>query len=203
MPRSPNTPNLKVEHVLLTYAQALFTKEALHEHLITLGPEVLLTAEETHQDGGIHFHCYFAFDRRRNINPQRFFNFEDHHPNIEAVRQNKKGARPVIDYCTKEDTSPLLFPEDHIWPWLKSSVWEQVANAANRKEALELIKANKPRDFIINRRQIDYSLDQLFPSPKVEYVSEFRNWALPPQLVSWKQEHFGKLLLVVRILFHN
>lgn len=103
---------LNTQRVFLTYAQAgTINKQDLYDFLVALrstddhngiGTSQVLVAQETHQDDGIHFHCFVEFERKINIRNERLFDFQERHPNIQTVRSKKN----VIKYCTKEDLEP-------------------------------------------------------------------------------------------------
>jgi hypothetical protein len=188
-------PRLLTRHVLLTYSQVGDrNKLDLFNHLKTLRDvSHFILGEERHQDGGKHFHCYFVFIRRKDIDPATFFNWDNLHPNIESVRQQLKQAQPVVNYVTKEDQSPLLFPTHHEWPWNKSNVWSLVVNATSRQEAEAIIKQEKPRDWIINGNQIEAALEKMFPSlPPPAYTFPLESFTnVPEEMDNWLSENFG------------
>lgn len=103
---------LQTNRVFLTYPQASCSKQGLFEFLSSLdsagdgqGIPVArcLVAQEPHEDGGIHFHCYIEFNRKIDVRNERLFDFEGNHPNIQKVRSKPN----VIEYCTKHDDEPL------------------------------------------------------------------------------------------------
>lgn len=56
-------------------------------------------AEEKHQDLNIHFHCHLIYSRRKDIKNERYYDFRDHHPNIQVVKRPEDWN----DYCKKEN----------------------------------------------------------------------------------------------------
>lgn len=103
---------LQSNRVFLTYPQATCSKQGLFDFLSTLtssGDEQgipvarCLVAQEPHEEGGIHFHCYLEFNRKIDVRNERLFDFEGNHPNIQKVRSKPN----VIAYCTKHDQEPL------------------------------------------------------------------------------------------------
>lgn len=120
----------------LTYPQCESDKQCLFDYLLQLkhgsGPlpisvEKLLVAQEEHEDGGKHYHCYIRFSAKPNIRNERFFDFDGHHPNIQSTRSVPKW----IEYCTKEDTEPLANFE-----W-KSPPTKQALALASMRQAIE------------------------------------------------------------------
>jgi len=95
-------------NISLTYPQCTSSKQNLYEHLLQLTHGThkvskLLIGQESHADGGIHFHCYLKWDSKPNIRDPRFFDFEGNHPNVSACRATSHW----IKYCTKEDKEPF------------------------------------------------------------------------------------------------
>jgi hypothetical protein len=188
----PNA-TFRTRHVLLTYSQVgerekvdlvTFLQDRRYVHAFIVG-------EERHQDGGRHFHAYFVFSKRCDISTT-FFDWDGLHPNIESVRQQLKAAKPVVDYVTKEDQSPILWPSHTTWPWSEEGLWSRIAEADSRDEALALIRQHKPRDFVINRRNIDFALDAMFPpTPPPTPVYALESFVQPPEFREWADANFG------------
>lgn len=96
----------------LTYPRATCNKGALYTFLCdwsvgdgvdTIYAEKVLVSQESHEDGGIHYHAYIQFNRKLNTRDPRLFDFEGNHPNIGAVRSIPR----TIKYCLKEDEDPM------------------------------------------------------------------------------------------------
>ncbi|ALE29682.1 replication associated protein [Lake Sarah-associated circular virus-26] len=97
--------NFNAKHVFLTYPQTTLTKEALYEASIRWGCVSGTIGQEKHQDGGLHLHAVFAFDRKRHIRDERFFDLEGYHPNVQSARN----VKAVREYCEKEDPEALRY----------------------------------------------------------------------------------------------
>jgi len=96
------TFRLQAKHVLLTFSQCTLTKDQLFDHFSSFRElDHILVAQELHQDGNTHFHCYVSFHSKPNIRNERHFDFNGFHPNI-AIRPKKR----AIEYATKEDKEP-------------------------------------------------------------------------------------------------
>lgn len=141
---------------LLTYPQSNFQNKDVQTFLRSFPSyQYSLVSKESHADGSPHTHCVIHFRSKQRL-ASTAFDFQGRHPNVKAVGKKKSDWENVINYSKKdgnwlEDGTPRFLPD----------VWAQVSSASSRSEALELIKKEKPRDFIINRRNIDYSLDQV------------------------------------------
>lgn len=83
---------LNAKHFALTYSNVEqqgwieFTKEALVEHLISLGAEYVIAGRENHEDGTPHFHALVSFKRRKDVRNANYFDFGNVHPNIQSCR---------------------------------------------------------------------------------------------------------------------
>lgn len=96
----PRDFRVHARNILLTYPQACFieNKEALHEFLMTKGPSKCIVAREEHQDGNQHFHALLQWKEKKNIQNAHYFDYQHHHPNIQAA----KGWRASLKYVIKE-----------------------------------------------------------------------------------------------------
>lgn len=96
-----------------TYAQAnTINKQDLYNHLESLSfgegvDQVTVTkicvGQESHDDGGQHFHVFLEFSRKLHERNPRFLDYGGCHPNIQPVRSVPR----VLKYITKEDEEPL------------------------------------------------------------------------------------------------
>lgn len=63
-----------------------FTKEALSEFLISRnGVSYVVVSKEEHQDGNTHFHALVQFKKKKDLRNNRYFDFSQCHPNIQAT----------------------------------------------------------------------------------------------------------------------
>jgi len=59
-------------------------------------------------------------------------------------------------------------------------------SAGTRQEAEEAIKSQKPRDWIVNRRNIDYALDQMFKVQETPFIGRpLESFVVPDSLDEW------------------
>lgn len=203
----------KCTSYFLTYPRIpdSFDNDARHrflEHLRHVGSSnsselaYALLATEQHRDGaapsldgqpslgaGRHWHCVAYFSSQLRLGP-RAFDFEGRHPNIRAVGRKRSDWDRVVAYCRKEDTDPLEWgtPRHD-----RKCVWSDAISASTRSEAEEILLREKPRDWVINRRNIDYSLDQMFPVQETQETRLSRSaseFDLPASLEEWKLENF-------------
>ncbi len=94
------TFRIHAKRLFITWPQANeLHLEDLHEWLILkFSPSHLITAEERHQDGGIHYHAYVELPSKRDFKNARFCDYEGRHANIGPVRNHQAS----ITYCKKD-----------------------------------------------------------------------------------------------------
>lgn len=97
---------IAAKHFFLTYSNVEqqgwieFTKEDLLQFLSAIeGVAYVIACKEIHQDGSPHFHALVRFGRKKDIRNERFFDFNDVHPNIQAA----KNPSASINYCKKDN----------------------------------------------------------------------------------------------------
>lgn len=97
----PRDFRVHAKNIFLTYPQAfnIISKELLHAFLMSKGPTKCIVSREEHQDGNQHFHCLLGWDDKKNIQSATYFDYQGHHPNIQAARNTRK----TIKYIIKEN----------------------------------------------------------------------------------------------------
>lgn len=172
---------------LVTYPQSSLTKDALAAFFTERSADYYLIGCEQHADGGSHYHCLVHFGTKQRLSA-RAFDCATEHPNIQTVGRRTADWERVVAYVSKEDESPLVWGT----PRHTSNVWVDIINATSRADALQLIAKEKPRDFVVNRRAIDYALDQMFPVlPTSSFVGRSADqFVLPLPLQSWVLGNF-------------
>lgn len=182
------------------------SRARLHVHLRDVGTAYgselayVLIAVEQHRDGAApsvdaddrrrHWHCV-AYYRSKLRLGQRVFDFEGQHPNIRSVGRRKADWDNVIAYCRKEDQEPYEWGEPRHAE--KSCAWSDALAAPTRAEAEDILLREKPRDWIVNRRNIDYALDQMWPVQETQEIRLPRgpsDFSLPGSIEEWKLENF-------------
>lgn len=147
---------------------------------------------QQHCDGGPgskHWHVVVDYCSKLRLG-QRAFDFEGNHPNIRTIGRKKSDWDRVTLYCRKEDPSPLEYGSPR---FAGHSVWSEITTAESREQAEELLRKEKPRDWIINRRSIDYALDKMFPLQQNASLHLSRcasQFSLPDEIEEWKLANF-------------
>lgn len=167
---------------LITYPKSDFPLEDLQTFFKSLQDyKYSLISSEKHEDGSLHRHAVIYFAKRQRL-CEKYFDFNDRHPNIKPVGKRKTDWNNCVKYVKKDGE----FLEDGN-PRHEASVWTEIANSTSRDDALQLLKAEKPRDFVLQQRNIDYFLDKVFP---VRETSSFQprsidEFVLPDSLQEW------------------
>lgn len=144
---------------LLTYPQTSHDlSPRLLSHLRDSDPPAKFTClgREFHEDGSPHIHIlvYYGTKIRRSGS---FWDVDGRHPNIETVGRRTSDWQRVHDYVRKSGDYEESGSPRHS----EQSVWAQVLEAQTREEALSKLAAEKPRELVANRRNIDYFLVRL------------------------------------------
>ena len=166
----------------LTYPQSDFDLNDFLLHCQTFEHiQYILISSEKHQDDSLHRHAILHFSKRQRLS-KHFFDYLNRHPNIKCVGKKKSDWTNVTQYVRKDND----FLE---WgtPRHSGCIWSSIASASSRKEAQEMLLAEKPRDAILNARNFDYWLDKVFP---VQQSSSFQprcpsEFVLPVALGEW------------------
>lgn len=93
---------MRARQWFLTYPQCPLEKELVLKLLEPLGIKEYVIAEEKHQNGDPHLHCYIKLKNKVRFKPN-YFDLVDlgttYHGNYQSVRNYDD----VVAYCTKED----------------------------------------------------------------------------------------------------
>lgn len=129
---------LNAKHLFLTYPRFTTEKQVLFDYIDSKYKiKRAIIAEESHEDGAKHLHAYVEFQRKLDLRNWDVFDFNGHHCNLGAARK----PEACINYCKKEDTSPLLFgldSRDSI-----ESLCELASSTPDEKDYLDICFKNK------------------------------------------------------------
>lgn len=157
-----------------------------------------IACTELHADQGRHFHVYLSLNTSSRFTNARF-DWDDLHPNVICISGNKKSVphKNRIQYI-KKDGDFVVFPDGFDLPGdvNETSVWTRVVGAESREDALAMLMEEKPRDAVINARQIDYFLDKKFGEKVTAYVPDFPRDSftrVPAILDEWVMGSLGEL----------
>lgn len=161
--------------VLLTYSQVCneFTAETiLYDFQERFRLDTWVIGEETHQDGGRHYHACLTFKSKLDTRDQTIFDIacanHQHHPNIKNIQRGQAHLNRARDYCKKEDPAPLTNVQELL-------TWgEIIAQSNTGEEYLQKVRENYPREYCQHLRNYEYSASKLFPLTTINTLTEFR-----------------------------
>lgn len=97
----------------LTFPQCDLTRAEVGDHLLSLGPEIVVVAQEKHKSGDLHLHCWLEYSKPKHIRDARFFDFKGFHCNIGSTKKKKCNTRAnALKYILKSDEDPWSFGID-------------------------------------------------------------------------------------------
>jgi len=175
-------------HFFVTYSQNAFDLDSDFGEFrswleSTLAPlKYLLIGCEKHSDGGDHWHCVISFNKQVAFGA-RGLDYRGTHPNIQPVGRRVDDWNRCTAYVTKDGHSREWGTPRH----KSDSVWSLVVNARSRDQALDLVASEAPRDYVLNRRNLDYALDKMWPvqDPSTFKPRQASSFRIPDELVRW------------------
>ena len=174
----------QAKYGLLTYAQCGdLDPFAVVEHLGRLGAECII-GRETHEDGGLHLHAFFMFERKFESRNERVFDVDGRHPNIvRGYRTPELG----YDYATKDGdivggglARPTSDPVSEA-----SSKWATIILQPSREEFYEAVARLDPRSLCVNFNSLRAYADW-------KYRDSVEPYSTPPGL-SFETSNFPEL----------
>lgn len=198
MPRVPSQPRLCAKQFFLTYAQIEgFTKEDLADFLSHTSPEFhwCEVAQETHADGGIHYHAVVTYNRpyQRGLDS---FDTHGHHPNIVVIRPGRKQLYNRRRYIRKEDDD--VVSRGQAPPYSEEAerrTWGDILNSsATKEDFLAGVRENYPREFCLQWDRLNTFANEHFNSPS-DYVCPWpeEQWVVPPEIDEWMADVFRQV----------
>lgn len=177
---------LSAKHLLLTYPQTEFDKNALlaflQSKLSRWQPTFILVAGERHADGQPHRHAYVRLRNRCDIRDQHFLDFSECHGNYQAARK----PDCALQYCRKDGDfvewgDPVGGDDSLGWS-------DIIASATNADEFTELAIQHRPRDAVLSLERIQYFARFRYAPKRDEYTPQFTTFDVPADLQRWVVE---------------
>ncbi|ASH99154.1 replication-associated protein [Giant panda associated gemycircularvirus] len=158
------------------------------ERFSSLGAECIV-ARESHEDGGLHLHCFADFGRKFRSRKTDVFDVDGHHPNIEpSTGTPEKG----YDYAIKDGdvvAGGLERPVGTSGTGTRSTFdkWTEITSAPDRESFWELCHQLDPKSTACSYGQLAKYADWRFAEVPAEYES-------PMSLVLYGESRTGKTL---------
>lgn len=221
----PSSFVCQAKQILLTYSQ---TNDAFDEELRqranahydfvaqALRPPMLYRlARERHNDGGLHFHCFIAWDAACPIRSQSRLDYIGSHPNIKPIRGNPKRA---WEYTGKD--GDIVFQHGELDDDFNDNrstndaVWAAAVRAETKDKFFEIVRECAPRYYVLYSAQLDYYAAKNYTDAKEDYTGpaftdlsrdRFEQWQLqagigagptgrPKSLIIWGESRTGKTI---------
>lgn len=169
--------------VFLTYAQVngAFTHQQLFDHVKALrgeDPVCLRVGEESHADGGTHYHVFGKWSRKVDTIDPRYFDFNDIHPNIQSARNEGQ----VYTYCGKDG----VVLDFGIPPKCKRGYGDIIKDATTEAEFFEQCAEVFPRDYVLNHEKLEYFARKKYKRENPPYVDPYNGlFNVPNVLDDW------------------
>lgn len=201
-------PRLNAQRFFLTYSQVAdweVSEHSLAEFFTTLSHfHWCEVARESHADGGYHYHAVVCF-RKRFQRGMAAFDFRDFHPNIEVIKNGSNDLFRVRHYIRKGDdpSHPVSAHEEEPCTYAYQPVgsgdvpeyvapakclsWGEILDTAADKETfLELVRRNKPGDYVLRHDNVKAFAQGHYDAPS-DYVSPYEDdtWVTTPELDEW------------------
>jgi hypothetical protein len=190
--QAPPEFRLQAKNVFLTFAQCPISKERA---LVLLSEkktiEEYVIAEELHEDGNKHLHCFLKFATKLHTRDARFFDLTDdevvYHPNITKPRSVKN----VIQYIEKDNN---YLSSDGIKRLLNKKSWGEIkANATSTVEYLNGIAEHYPRDYALNYERLKVFSDIHFKEDIPIYKAPFTGTFIVPDVLNeWANTYIAQ-----------
>jgi len=177
------------KNAFLTYAQCPIDKA---QALLLLSEkrsiEEYVVAEELHQDGGRHLHCFLQFTSKLDTRDSRYFDLlhdgHTYHPNITKPRSVKN----VITYIQKDGD----FLVSHgLQELIEKKSWGQLrAEATTVGEYLNRVERYYPRDFALNYERLKVYAEATWKDEKKPFQPVFTDFNNVPDLCKdWRDQY--------------
>ncbi|AUM61624.1 Rep [uncultured virus] len=207
----PKEFRLNSQQLFLTYSQCPINLELILNHLKSLVEiDKYIVAQEKHQDGNLHIHCYLLLKSKLNLKNPRKFDYQEYHPKVEGCRSYKN----VIKYVTKDGNYITNYERDILEKIINDNKKASEIYVEARKLAVEdkveegmkiLEHAKTARDLCIHGNTIRRNLESLVPKRRkiVFALSDFRidfEWDRTKTLILWGPTNTGKSSLAKALL---
>lgn len=172
--------NISTKTLFLTYSQlsddgklAFFDRTTSHLEFITTTlrtPSVYRLSRESHSDGGVHAHCFVAWEAPIRIRSERKLDFGGAHPNIQSVRS---GHRRTWDYTGKDGDIihecgdpplPSGSPAKR-----DNSIWDAIVATTTQADFYAAVRSMAPRYYVLYQSALDQYAEKHYPEPRPEY----------------------------------
>nr|UUV61430.1 C1 [Tomato mottle leaf curl virus] len=203
----PRRFRINSKNYFLTYPKCSLTKEEALSQLLGLQTPVnklfVRVARELHEDGEPHLHVLIQFEGKFQCTNERLFDLVSttrsahFHPNI----QGAKSSSDVKSYVEKDGdfVDHGVFQIDgrsaRGGQQSANDTYAKVLNAGSVMEALNILREEQPKDFVLQHHNIRSNLERIFQKAPEPWVPPFPLSSfteVPEEMQEWADDYFGR-----------
>nr|UUV61250.1 C1 [Tomato mottle leaf curl virus] len=202
----PRRFRINSKNYFLTYPKCSLTKEEALSQLLGLQTPVnklfVRVARELHEDGEPHLHVLIQFEGKLQCTNERLFDLisptrsAHFHPNV----QGAKSSSDVKSYVEKDgdfiDHGVFQIDGRSARGGQQSAndTYAKVLNAGSVMEALNILREEQPKDFLLQHHNIRSNLERIFQKAPEPWVPPFPLSSfteVPEEMQEWADDYFG------------
>nr|APD30623.1 Replication-associated protein [Tomato mottle leaf curl virus]APD30633.1 Replication-associated protein [Tomato mottle leaf curl virus] len=202
----PRRFRIHSKNYFLTYPKCSLTKEEALSQLLGLQTPVnklfIRVSRELHEDGEPHLHVLIQFEGKLQCTNERLFDLVSptrsahFHPNI----QGAKSSSDVKSYVEKDgdfiDHGVFQIDGRSARGGQQSAndTYAKVLNAGSVMEALNILREEQPKDFVLQHHNIRSNLERIFQTAPEPWVPPFTLSSfteVPEEMQEWADDYFG------------
>nr|UUV61255.1 C1 [Tomato mottle leaf curl virus] len=202
----PRRFRIHSKNYFLTYPKCSLTKEEALSQLLGLQTPVnklfVRVARELHEDGEPHLHVLIQFEGKLQCTNERLFDLisptrsAHFHPNV----QGAKSSSDVKSYVEKDgdfiDHGVFQIDGRSARGGQQSAndTYAKVLNAGSVMEALNILREEQPKDFLLQHHNIRSNLERIFQKAPEPWVPPFPLSSfteVPEEMQEWADDYFG------------
>nr|UUV61275.1 C1 [Tomato mottle leaf curl virus] len=203
----PRRFRIHSKNYFLTYPKCSLTKEEALSQLLGLQTPVnklfVRVARELHEDGEPHLHVLIQFEGKLQCTNERLFDLVSptrsahFHPNV----QGAKSSSDVKSYVEKDgdfiDHGVFQIDGRSARGGQQSAndTYAKVLNAGSVMEALNILREEQPKDFVLQHHNIRSNLERIFQKAPEPWVPPFPLSSfteVPEEMQEWADDYFGR-----------
>jgi hypothetical protein len=189
---APKSFRLAAKSVFLTYPKCHLEPDKFVEGVEKFGFSEYYAVREDHKDNTPHYHVLGEWKSKKNIKNARHFDIDGYHPNIQSTR-NRLAAWRYIHKTKGRSThvgGDMAMPGS-VKKEMKDGWWTESVNITDKDKFVSRIKAEAPREYILNYNNIRSYLSDCFQPKEEEYKHPDMDgdWRLPREVQDWVQEN--------------
>ncbi|CAC69850.1 replication associated protein [Macroptilium yellow mosaic virus-[Cuba]] len=203
----PKRFRVSARNYFLTYPHCSLSKEEALSQLQNISTptnkKFIRICEELHEDGQPHLHVLIQFEGKFVCTNNRLFDLVSpsrsahFHPNV----QGAKSSSDVKSYLDKDGVT-VEWGEFQVdgrsargGCQSANDSYAKALNASSVEQALQILKEEQPKDFLLQNHNIRSNLERIFAKAPEPWVPPFHLSSLnnvPAEMQAWVDDYFGR-----------